>query len=112
MCCVVAKVFSLVATSLQASLYNRYIQRSQCCIRTCSINVLDCIDFKTDIKSLAHLALLRLPMVWFRASNKVLYVGSCTTYNENGMMLYEKASRVKAMENGLLYVLRMMLSLK
>ena len=35
---------------------------------------------ETDLKALARLALVVLPMVWFRASNKVLYVGSCATY--------------------------------
>ncbi|KAI7880347.1 hypothetical protein K492DRAFT_178023 [Lichtheimia hyalospora FSU 10163] len=76
------------------------------------MNALICIDLKAHIKTLAHLALLRLLTVWFRASNKVLmlvlcrahckfddaigkasnrvlYVGSCTTHlsGENAMVL-------------------------
>ena len=62
------------------------------------------------MKGLAHWALLRLLiMVWLRASNKILYVGSCIMYTVNEMVSYEKASGGKTMKNGLLYVLIMMI---
>ena len=51
-------------------------------------------------------------MAWFPASNKVLYVGSCIMDTINGMVLYEKVSRVKTMKIVSLYVLiRMMVYL-
>ena len=52
----------------------------QCCIRTCSINVLACLDIKSDLNALAHLALLVLLIIWLSASSMVPYVGLCTTY--------------------------------
>ncbi|KAI7875464.1 hypothetical protein K492DRAFT_30272 [Lichtheimia hyalospora FSU 10163] len=64
----------------------------QSCIRTCSIGVVACIRVKTDLKVLGHWALIWLPLVWFPASNKVLYVGSCTTYTVYRVVLYEKCT--------------------
>ena len=61
----------------------------------------------TDPKALAHLALLQLPIVWFSANNKVVYV--CTMHTAHGRVLYEKASKVKPMKIDSLCVFIMMM---